>query len=94
MSNRLATRIGLPAAEERPAGALDVVAFHEPPTGALVRTKGSLFLLAQVTGTHAALGRAAREMVDARFGWPAAAARFEAAYDRAAAASARSATSA
>ena len=64
MSNRLATRIGLPSAEERPAGALDVVAFHEPPTGALVRTKGSLFLLAQVTGTHPALGRAAREVLE------------------------------
>ncbi|PYR94844.1 MAG: glycosyltransferase family 4 protein [Acidobacteria bacterium] len=29
------------------------------------------------------LGRAAREMVDAKFGWPATAARFEAAYERA-----------
>jgi hypothetical protein len=64
MSNRLATRIGLPSAEERPAGALDVVTFHEPPTGALVRTKGSLFLLAQVTGVHPALGRAAREALE------------------------------
>ena len=64
MSNRLATRIGLLSAEERPAGALDLVTFHEPPTGALVRTKGSLFLLAQVTGTHASLGRAAREALE------------------------------
>jgi serine/threonine protein phosphatase PrpC len=64
MSNRLATRIGLPSADERPAGALDVVAFHEPPTGAQVRTKGSLFLLAQVTGTHQSLARAAREALE------------------------------
>jgi hypothetical protein len=64
MSNRLATRIGLPSAEERPAGALDVVGFHEPPTGALVRTKGSIFLIAQVTGTHPSLGRAAREALE------------------------------
>ncbi|MGH2428816.1 MAG: hypothetical protein ACRDGV_08025 [Candidatus Limnocylindria bacterium] len=61
MSNRLAIRIGLPSAELRPAGALDVVAFHEPTVGALSRTKGSLFLLAQLSGSSAALGRAARE---------------------------------
>ena len=50
MSNRFATRIGLPSAEERPADAHDVVAFHEPAVGAQARTKGSLFLLAQLTG--------------------------------------------
>ena len=50
MSNRLATRIGLPSVEERPADAFDVVAFEEPAVGALARTKGSLFVLAQLTG--------------------------------------------
>jgi hypothetical protein len=48
MSNRFATRIGLPSAEERPPDAFDVVAFHEPAVGAQARTKGSLFLLAQL----------------------------------------------
>jgi hypothetical protein len=65
MSNRVATRIGLPSAEERPADAFDVVAFHEPAVGALGRTKGSLFLLAQLTGGTASLAKAAREALDA-----------------------------
>ena len=65
MSNRVATRIGLPSAEERPADAFDLTAFHEPAVGALARTKGSLFLLAQLTGGNAALARAAREALDA-----------------------------
>jgi hypothetical protein len=64
MSNRLATRIGLLAGEERAANALDLVRFHEPSIGAEVRTKGSLFLLAQVTGSDAALGRAAVEALE------------------------------
>ncbi len=61
MSNRFATRIGLPSADERPADAFDVVAFHEPAVGALARTKGSLFLLAQLTGGGPALAKATRE---------------------------------
>jgi hypothetical protein len=65
MTNRLATRIGLPSADERPADALDVVAFHEPAVGALARTKGSLFLLAQLTGGTPQLARAAREALEA-----------------------------
>lgn len=64
MSNRLATRIGLPLAEERPAGALDEVRFREPVTGAEVRTKGSLFLLAQVTDGDRGTQRAAREVLE------------------------------
>jgi hypothetical protein len=64
MSNRLATRIGLPSAEERPADAFDLTAFHEPAVGALARTKGSLFLLAQLTGGNSTLARAAREALD------------------------------
>jgi hypothetical protein len=65
MSNRFATRIGLPSAEERPADAFDVVAFHEPGVGAQLRTKGSLFLLAQLTGGSPGLAAAAREALDA-----------------------------
>jgi streptogramin lyase len=64
MSNRLATRIGLLAGEERAPDALDLVRFREPTTGSEVRTKGSLFLLAQVTGGDAALGRAATEALE------------------------------
>lgn len=65
MSNRLATRIGLPSAEERPADAFDLSSFHEPTVGALARTKGSLFLLAQLSGGSAALAKAAQEALDA-----------------------------
>ncbi len=65
MSTRLGTRIGLPDPEERPAGALDVVRFREPELGSDARTKGSLFLLAQITGADPALGRAAREALEA-----------------------------
>ena len=65
MSNRFATRIGLPSTDERPAGAFDVVRFHEPSVGALARTKGSLFLLAQLTGGNPTLARATREALDA-----------------------------
>jgi hypothetical protein len=65
MSNRFATRIGLPSAEERPPDAFDVVAFHEPSVGAQLRTKGSLFLLAQLTGGSPGLASAAREALDA-----------------------------
>ena len=65
MSNRFATRIGLPSAEERPADAYDLVAFEEPAIGALARTKGSLFVLAQLTGGTPHLARAAREALDA-----------------------------
>ncbi|MEO8638989.1 MAG: hypothetical protein ABI458_03625 [Chloroflexota bacterium] len=64
MSNRLATRIGLLAGEDRAPDALDLVRFREPTVGSEVRTKGSLFLLAQVTGGEAALGRAAAEALE------------------------------
>ena len=64
MSNRLATRIGLPSPDERPADAFDLVAFHEPAIGAQARTKGSLFLLAQLTGGTPALAAAARETLE------------------------------
>jgi hypothetical protein len=64
MTHRLATRLGLPAPEDRLPGALDLVRFHEPATGSLVRTKGSLFLLAQLTGGDAHLARAAAEALE------------------------------
>ena len=65
MSNRVTTRIGLPPTEDRPAGAFDVVRFHEPSVGARARTKGSLFLLAQLTGGNPGLARATRDALDA-----------------------------
>jgi hypothetical protein len=65
MSNRFSTRIGLPSADERPADAFDLVAFEEPAVGARARTKGSLFVLAQLTGGNAHLARAAREAIEA-----------------------------
>ena len=65
MSNRFATRIGLPSAEERPADSFDLVVFHEPAVGASARTKGSLYLLGQLTGGSASLAKATREALDA-----------------------------
>jgi serine/threonine protein phosphatase PrpC len=64
MSNRLGTRLGLPMPDDRLPGALDLVRFHEPATGSLVRTKGSLFLLAQLTGGDGHLARAANEALE------------------------------
>jgi hypothetical protein len=64
MTHRLATRLGLPAPEDRLAGARDLVRFHEPATGSLARTKGSLFLLAQLTGGDPGLARAANEALE------------------------------
>lgn len=64
MTNRFTTRIGLPSAEERPAGAHDIVAFREPATGSELRTKGSLFLLAQLTAPTPALERAVGPLLD------------------------------
>lgn len=64
MTDRLATRLGLPAPEDRIAGALDVMRFHEPAVGALSRTKGSLFLLAQITGSGGGLSRAAADVLE------------------------------
>jgi len=65
MSNRLSTRIGLPAPEESTRSVHDVVRFREPTIGSETRTKGSLFLLAQVDGEDPALSRAAREALEA-----------------------------
>lgn len=65
MSIRFGTRIGLLVAEERPHDARDVLRFREPSTGSLARTKGSLFLLAQLSGGGSALAKAAREALEA-----------------------------
>lgn len=65
MSTRLATLIGLPSEDERAADAGDVISFHEPSVGAQIRTKGSLYLLAQVTGADPRLRSAARDALAA-----------------------------
>ena len=65
MTNRLATRIGLPSAEERPDDAHDVVAFEEPSVGALARTKGSIFVVAQLTNGTSSLEHATRDAIAA-----------------------------
>ena len=65
MSTRFATLLGLPSDDERTADRSDVVTFHEPTAGAQIRTKGSLYLLAQVTGADPGLGRAARDALAA-----------------------------
>jgi len=64
MTDRLATRLGLPSPEDRLTGATDVMRFNEPAVGALSRTKGSLFLLAQLTGGGPAMARAAGEVLE------------------------------
>jgi glycosyltransferase involved in cell wall biosynthesis len=71
-----------------PAGGIGAV-ITDGATGLLVRERdadalahAADVLLADRTRA-AAIGRAAREMVEARFGWGVAAARFESAYDRA-----------
>ena len=64
MSTRLATRVGILAEERRAAGSGDVVAFREPTVGSVLRTKGTLFVVAQVTGSDAALTRAARQVTE------------------------------
>jgi phosphatidyl-myo-inositol dimannoside synthase len=71
-----------------PAGGIGAV-ITDGATGLLVRERDPDALasaagaLLRDRGRGTALGRAAREMVDRRFGWAAAAERFEAAYDRA-----------
>ena len=64
MSVRLGTTIGLPSESTRSPGSADVMFFHEPTIGSVLRTKGSLFVLAQVSGSDPALSRTAREAVE------------------------------
>jgi hypothetical protein len=65
MSQRLATRFGLVPEAERAPDATDLVRVNEPTVGAPVRTKGSLYLLAQLTEAGAGTVRAARQTLEA-----------------------------
>lgn len=65
MSQRLATRFGLVPEAERAPDATDLVRVNEPTVGAPVRTKGSLYLLAQLTQPGAGTVRAARQTLEA-----------------------------
>ena len=65
MSTRLTTLIGLPSEDDRAADAGDVVRFHEPTVGARIRTKGPLYLVAQVTGPDPRLCGAASDALAA-----------------------------
>src|SRR3990170_2050523 len=64
MTTGLATLIGLPSDDETVPGSTDVVAFHEPAVGATARTKGSLYLLAQVLGGDPRVAPAAAEALE------------------------------
>jgi hypothetical protein len=65
MSQRLATKIGLVPEDARTADARDLVRVNEPTVGAPVRTKGSLYLLAQLTNPSSGTIRAADQVLDA-----------------------------
>jgi hypothetical protein len=65
MGNRVTTRIGLLPADEQAPGSADLAVFHEPLVGSQARTKGNLYLLAQVTGTASGLRRAAADSLEA-----------------------------
>jgi len=65
MSQRLATRFGLVPDAERAPDATDLVRVNEPTVGAPVRTKGSLYLLAQLTQAGTGTVRAARQTLEA-----------------------------
>ncbi len=65
MSQRLAARYGLVPQAERAPDATDLVRVNEPTVGAPVRTKGSLYLLAQLTDPTSGTIRAARETLEA-----------------------------
>lgn len=65
MSERLATRFGLVPDDEREPDAADLVRVNEPTIGAPVRTKGSLYLLAQLTNAGPGTVRAARQVLEA-----------------------------
>jgi hypothetical protein len=65
MSQRLATKVGLVPEDARATDAHDLVRINEPTVGAPVRTKGSLYLLAQLTNPTANTVRAARQVLEA-----------------------------
>lgn len=65
MSQRLAARVGLVPEAERGSGARDLMLVNEPTVGAPVRTKGSLYLLAQLTDATDGTVRGARQVLEA-----------------------------
>jgi hypothetical protein len=65
VSQRLAARHGLVPDADRGPEAADLVRINEPTVGAPVRTKGSLYLLAQLTGPAPGTARAARQALEA-----------------------------
>lgn len=65
MSERLATRFGVVPEDEREPDAADLVRVNEPTIGAPVRTKGSLYLLAQLTNAEPGSVRAAGQVLEA-----------------------------
>ena len=65
MSQRLATRIGLVPATARAPDGRDLVVVNEPTVGAPVRTKGSIYLLAQVTDPTNGTLRVVRNALEA-----------------------------
>ncbi len=65
MSQRLATKVGVIPEAERGSDARDIVRVNEPTVGAPVRTKGSLYLVAQLTNPGSNTVRAARQALEA-----------------------------
>jgi hypothetical protein len=64
MSQRLAVKVGVVPEAERDADARDLILVNEPTVGAPVRTKGSLYLVAQLTDAGPATVRAARQALE------------------------------
>jgi hypothetical protein len=64
MSTRLVARLALAAPDDRAPDSQDILRFQEPAVGAPARTKGSLYLLAEVGGGPA-VTRAATQALDA-----------------------------
>jgi hypothetical protein len=65
VSQRLATTVGRVPDAERGEDARDIVLVNEPTVGAPVRTKGSLYLVAQLTDAGPNTVRAARQALEA-----------------------------
>jgi hypothetical protein len=65
MSERLAVKVGFVPDTERGDDARDLVFVNEPTVGAPVRTKGSLYLVAQLTDAGPSTVRATRQALEA-----------------------------
>jgi hypothetical protein len=65
MSERLAVKVGFVPDTERDDDARDLVFVNEPTVGAPVRTKGSLYLVAQLTDAGPSAVRATRQALEA-----------------------------